>query len=262
MTKIDDAINYALRIANDDSHGYDQIKRNGPDYDCSSLIIEAWEKGAGVPVASKGGATYTENMREAFKKCGFVEVPLSSRKRGDVLLNEKSHTAMMIDSKNIVHASINEKGTAKGGKTGDQTGQEICTRPYYKYSKGWDVVLRYAEAENDAPTKETTKDLDAIADEVIKGMWGNGAVRKSKLEKAGYKYDEVQKRVNEKLNASKTKTVNVSADGYLNVRATPNGVIIGGLKAGTVVNCIAEAGDWVKIEYLRGAAYVSKNYLK
>ena len=67
------AVLFALDIANDDSHGYDQVNRWGsPDYDCSSLVITAYDK-AGVPVKSKG-ATYTGNMREAFKKCGFVEV--------------------------------------------------------------------------------------------------------------------------------------------------------------------------------------------
>ena len=67
------AVLFALDIANDNSHGYDQVNRWGsPDYDCSSLVITAYDK-AGVPVKSKG-ATYTGNMREAFKKCGFVEV--------------------------------------------------------------------------------------------------------------------------------------------------------------------------------------------
>lgn len=68
---------WAVGIANDDIHGYDQIYRWGvenkpSDFDCSSLVISAFEK-QGVPVKEKG-ATYTGNMKEAFKKCGFVEV--------------------------------------------------------------------------------------------------------------------------------------------------------------------------------------------
>lgn len=47
-----------------------------------------------------------------------------------------------------------------------------------------------------APKKKST---DEIAREVIQGKWGNGAERKSKLEKAGYNYREVQNRVNELL---------------------------------------------------------------
>ena len=40
-TKIDKAVTWAVGIANDNSHGYDQADRWGPDYDCSSLVIQA-----------------------------------------------------------------------------------------------------------------------------------------------------------------------------------------------------------------------------
>lgn len=143
---IDNAINFAVTIANDNSHGYDQIKRWGKDYDCSSLVISAYEN-AGVPVKANG-ATYTGNMKSAFIKCGFKAL-LYYRGidliKGDVLLNEQHHTAMYIGSEQIVQASINEKGTATGGKTGDQTGREIAVSPFYEYSKGWQYVLRYDE---------------------------------------------------------------------------------------------------------------------
>lgn len=43
------------------------------------------------------------------------------------------------------------------------------------------------------------KDLDTIAREVIKGLWGNGQERKDRLTKAGYSYSSVQERVNEIL---------------------------------------------------------------
>lgn len=39
----------------------------------------------------------------------------------------------------IGHASIDENGKVIGGKTGDQTGKEICTRNWY--SKPWNVYL-------------------------------------------------------------------------------------------------------------------------
>lgn len=37
----------------------------------------------------------------------------------------------------IAHASKDERGKYIGGKAGDQTGQEVCTRNYYMHSKGW-----------------------------------------------------------------------------------------------------------------------------
>ena len=132
MSKIDNAVNWAVSIANDASHGYDQIHRWGPDYDCSSLLIQAWEN-AGVPVKSKG-ATYTGNMKSVFLANGFKDVTSSVNRstgagiqKGDVVLNIVHHTAMCINSSThqLVMASINEKGTVKGGKTGDQTGGVI-----------------------------------------------------------------------------------------------------------------------------------------
>lgn len=40
----------------------------------------------------------------------------------------------------IGHASIDERGKASGGRAGDQTGREVCTRSWY--SKGWKYCLR------------------------------------------------------------------------------------------------------------------------
>lgn len=44
----------------------------------------------------------------------------------------------------IVHASIDEKGKAKNGAAGDQTGKEVCTRSWY--SKPWTYMLRYKDS--------------------------------------------------------------------------------------------------------------------
>lgn len=62
----------AEQIAADNSHGYDQINRNGPDFDCSSLVCYVVES-IGIPVR-QNGATFTGNMRTAFIKCGFTEI--------------------------------------------------------------------------------------------------------------------------------------------------------------------------------------------
>lgn len=191
MDVIEKAVQWAVDIANDDTHGYDQINRQGPDYDCSSLVINAWKQ-AGVDT----GATYTGNMLQFFKLAGFKQVMQECNmqtgeglKRGDVLLVHNSkhqHTAIYLGNLQEVEASINEKGTAKGGKTGDQTGKEILV---HAYRKGfYNLVLRYG-----------ADDLDTVAKDVIAGKYGNGAVRKRRLEKAGYNYLQVQKRVNQLL---------------------------------------------------------------
>ena len=47
---LEKACNWAVGIANDDSHGYDQKHRWGtPDYDCSSLVISAFQESISFP---------------------------------------------------------------------------------------------------------------------------------------------------------------------------------------------------------------------
>ena len=136
---IENVISWALQIANDDSHGYDQANRWGPDYDCSSFVITAFEQ-AGVPLKTNG-ATYTGDLKSVALATDFREVSIGSRKRGDILLKEGSHVALYLGNERLVHASINEKGTITGGVTGDQTGKEICERSYYSHP--WNFCLRY-----------------------------------------------------------------------------------------------------------------------
>ena len=50
-----------------------------------------------------------------------------------------------------------------------------------------------------AKTSPENKTVEQLADEVIAGKWGNGIERKNRLTAAGYDYNAVQKRVNEKL---------------------------------------------------------------
>ena len=143
------------------AHGYDQTYRWGQkgDFDCSAAVIQAWEN-AGVPVKTRG-ATYTGNMLNVFLRCGFKNVTSSVNlttgsglKRGDVLLNVTTHTAMYCGNGYEVEASINEKGTITGGKPGDQTGSEFLKRKYRNFP--WNYVLRYVEG------GETTADTTIV----------------------------------------------------------------------------------------------------
>ena len=146
MNLVDKAVQFMVDTANDSSHGYDQSRRWGPDYDCSSLVITAYQNaGAGVKAA---GATYTGNMYSVFTKCGFKDVTSSVSLQtggglvaGDVLLHHQKHTAMYIGNGKLAQASINERGTVTGGKSGDQTGGEINIKNYYNFP--WQCVLRY-----------------------------------------------------------------------------------------------------------------------
>ena len=163
MTIPEKAVEWALSIANDNSHGYSQENRWGPDYDCSSFVISAYEQ-AGVPV-KEAGASYTGNMKNALRACGFQVLPAGSPlKVGDVLLNEQYHTVMAIGNGQVVAARRNEDGFA-----GDGTGREITTQNYYYYPNGgWDCILRYAGSET-APDKtpESSTVGQQMADKII-----------------------------------------------------------------------------------------------
>lgn len=131
---INTAVQWAVDIANDDSHWYSQEVRWGASYDCSSFVISAYQY-AGVPVKTNG-ATYTGDMYNVFLKCGFKDVTSSCNLKtgagllkGDVLLNVVHHTAMVQeDGGLIVHASGHKNGI-------------VANRSYYNYP--WNYVLRY-----------------------------------------------------------------------------------------------------------------------
>ena len=156
---IENAIEFCIDIANDNTHGYDQEHRWGPDYDCSSLIITAFEN-AGCPVKTNG-ASYTGNMESAFVESGFVSIPYSSNMefiRGDVLWRT-GHVEMYIGDNKRVGAHINENGEIVGGQTGDQTGNEISVVSFSP-SENWEIVLRlpYSSIPDDpGQTTQTTK---------------------------------------------------------------------------------------------------------
>ena len=145
-TVVDNALEWALQIAADNSHGYDQAHRDGPDYDCSSFLSWAYYN-AGLNTRP-GYTPSTSEMYSVFRAAGFTDVTSqvnlsngSGAVAGDVFLHVGHHTAMYIGNEQVVHASINEHGGITGGQTGDQTGGEICTRSYYNHP--WDYVLRY-----------------------------------------------------------------------------------------------------------------------
>lgn len=141
---VEDAVLWAISIANDNSHGYDRGDRDGGvDFDCSSLVSWAFrENGFDIPLPSP--ATYT--MKEPFIAAGFTWLEgigndSSQLFRGDILLNINDHVAIYLGNGQVVEALINEFGGINGGEPGDQTGMEICVRGYYSFP--WDGVLRY-----------------------------------------------------------------------------------------------------------------------
>ena len=210
--KVEGYVQAAINIARNDVHGYSMQNRDGyPDYDCSSLVCHVVQD-AGIPVMDNG-ASYTGNMRDAFLKSGFIPARVNlatcaGMKRGDILLNDQSHTAIYIGNKQIVQAG----GPNGHPEPGDQTGEEIKIMNYYNFP--WSVVLRYpyeAGDQNNIQPDEPYYEPDHINHEdypeIIRyGDWGDEVLTIQKQLKAlGYYQGELDGRFGEQTLAAVMK---------------------------------------------------------
>lgn len=186
MKDIRNALQIMINIANDNQHGYDQVHRNGPNYDCSSLVGTALHN-SGFNVSPN---SWTGNLKAQLLADGFQSVPINSpRQAGDIFLTEGKHVVMCVNGVDVVSASINENGKTKGGKSGDQTGNEILISRFVTPSYGWQYHLRYVPEVS----------FEQVVLDVIAGKMGNGSYRQKIVESLGYDYREVQNEVNARL---------------------------------------------------------------
>ena len=78
------------------------------------------------------------------------------------------------------------------------------------------IVLLDDSEEDIFVSKNTSKSLDTVANEVLQGLWGNGQERYNNLTKAGYNAQAVQDKVNDLLNVGNTsKDLNAVAQEVL-----------------------------------------------
>lgn len=161
---IEGAVSFCESEADDPRRGYNQAKRDGTQYDCSSLVCRALGKmGFDVPVPSFS----TRSMGEWLESHGFVwHDGLGGVQRGDIVW-KTGHTAFATSSTRIVEACIDERGKTYGGQDGDQTGNEVRCCNLYNYN--WAGYWRYTvQAEEEDMTPEQAKKLDAIYTEVMR----------------------------------------------------------------------------------------------
>lgn len=188
MASIETAISWAVATAYAAEHGYSQINRNGPDYDCSSFVSTALAC-AGFDIAKNN---ITRTLHESLLAIGFEDVDDVAIKRGDIFLTPGKHVVLAISPEKIVHASQDENGGITGAESGDQTGKEICVRSFYTPSYGWKYHMRLKEDTKQGPPKGVLH----TCYEVLRGAYGNGDTRAENLIAAGWDYETIQTIVN------------------------------------------------------------------
>ena len=120
---VEKMVQWAINIANDDSHGYSQANRNGPDYDCSSFVYHALNN-AGFSVSIGNCDTLEADLTAlGWSKHSFDKASLI---RGDILLrlsDDSGHTDIYVGNGQAVGAhGVNYGGSSE---TGDQGNNEI-----------------------------------------------------------------------------------------------------------------------------------------
>lgn len=166
-SRVEKAIEWAISIANDNTHGYSQEGRTGPDYDCSSFVSTAFKNGG----FSVSGSLGTGNMKDSFVKKGFTAYKKGSvsLKRGDILLRPATstrggHIELYLGNDKCVAAhsgTTDSRGRySQGEKKGDQTGKEIEVRSKnactFCKNADYTYILRYNSSSNDDSSKSSS----------------------------------------------------------------------------------------------------------
>lgn len=169
--RVEKSVQWAINIANDQSHGYTQGEvnatpsrpytgsREGPDYDCSALVYHAFQQGGfhiidnwrknpecefryrNKQKSGDADTIWTDLIAgdKGWRKYVWAEVK-DNLQRGDILCIPKVHVAIYIgDGKTVEARGVNNP---KGGDwaTGDQGGEIDF---YDAYDREWIEVYRY-----------------------------------------------------------------------------------------------------------------------
>ncbi len=146
--KVEAMVAWAIEIAEDDSHGYSQNNRYGPDYDCTSFVCTALLEGGFQLerfLSPRGMVRELPSLGFAVYRKGETEP-----RRGDILVELGVHAEISLGDGCCVGAH-QDYGHSR---TGDRSGKEIECRTPDGDSRCWfckkaqyDYILRYEALE-------------------------------------------------------------------------------------------------------------------
>ena len=167
--KLEAMLDWAVEIAEDDSHGYSQSNRYGPDYDCTSFVCTALIEGG---FALERFLSPAGMVRE-LPKLGFAVYRKGETepRRGDILVEIGVHAEISLGDGACVAAHQNYGHS----RSGDKSGKEIdCRSPedkpcWFCKKAQYDYIIRYEALELAAARKllEIQKTLFSDMDKII-----------------------------------------------------------------------------------------------
>jgi hypothetical protein len=145
---------------------------------------------------------------DIFKKKGiWIEDGSQKPKAGDIIVFNWDDSTQPNDGASD-HIGFVERVVGNTITTieGNMSNGKVARR---NFNVGWGYIRGFArpkyDIEESASAVRISKTYGQLAQEVIQGVWGNGAIRKSALTKAGYDYNKVQAMVDEILTGKTAK---------------------------------------------------------
>ena len=160
-----------------------------------------WKKGQGVSMAQE--VRTIRIWKEIIEGAGQYLMLYCNKDWWNRL---RAIDAKLIDSIDLwlAHWGIAEPSVNCGiwqySSDGKVNGSSARTDVNYAY-KDYPSIIKGSASKPSKPSKKPV--TDKVVNDVINGKYGNGDVRKQKLEKEGYNYNEVQDAVNKKLSKPK-----------------------------------------------------------
>ncbi|MFB5519665.1 peptidoglycan amidohydrolase family protein [Enterococcus casseliflavus] len=176
---------------------YSMTHRLGPNsYDCSSAVFFAMIAGGFLPTGSMGN---TDTLF-AMNGTRLSKISRSEVRRGDIFIagmpgqstGSGGHTGIFLSNGSFIHCSYYWNGIHT-----DSHDSYMSTRLTHHF-------YRIVATES---TTTGSKSVDAVAKEVINGLWGNGDKRNAALKAAGYDPTQVQNKVNSLLSGSTSSNI-------------------------------------------------------
>lgn len=171
------------------NYPFDEIVDNSEDNknEASSSNKKSNETIANEVIAGKWGNG--DARKTALQNAGYDYSAIQS------IVNKKltGKASNTTTNKKSISTLVDEVIAGKWGNGNER--KEKLEKAGYNYSEVQAAVNKKLSGKSTSNKKSN----ETIANEVIKGLWGNGADRKNKLTAAGYDYDTIQAIVNKKL---------------------------------------------------------------